>query len=372
MKKGIICVLVCMLMISSTIIPVSATALSEKTSHPLTKGSTLYVGGSGPNNYTKIQDAINDASNGDTIFVYDDSSPYYESVIVDQSISLIGEDKYTTVIDGGETKNRSVVNITADGVVVQGFTIQNSSSLDGWPNYVNGIEILSEYNIIKDNIIKDNYIGIQVGGWTVNTSYYNHSIIDGNDIYQNYAYGVYILTNYNTIWHNRISSNKFCGLYLSYSKGNLVTLNNITKNGKTGPESGIFMIIGINNTILKNNIIDNHLGIYMSESSKNSFLQNNIYKNVINAWVEDTMIVALLSMRKQNTWDGNYWGNARQLPKPIIGRSLLLIPSMMITMALSSLLSFLHYPYLIPICLLIIKFDWHPAQEPYDIPLQDR
>jgi len=43
-----------------------------------TTGSTLYVGGSGPNNYTSIQDAINDASDGDTIYVYDDSSPYHE------------------------------------------------------------------------------------------------------------------------------------------------------------------------------------------------------------------------------------------------------------------------------------------------------
>jgi len=33
-------------------------------------GNTLYVGGSGPNNYTKIQDAIDNASNGDTVFVY--------------------------------------------------------------------------------------------------------------------------------------------------------------------------------------------------------------------------------------------------------------------------------------------------------------
>ena len=53
-------------------------------------GRTLYVGGSGPNNYTKIQDAIDNASNGDTIFVYDDSSPYYENIVIDKSVTLIG------------------------------------------------------------------------------------------------------------------------------------------------------------------------------------------------------------------------------------------------------------------------------------------
>ena len=32
-------------------------------------GNTLYVGGSGPGNFTKIQDAIDNASNGKTVFV---------------------------------------------------------------------------------------------------------------------------------------------------------------------------------------------------------------------------------------------------------------------------------------------------------------
>ncbi|MCD6573584.1 MAG: hypothetical protein J7K95_05780 [Thermoplasmata archaeon] len=63
-------------------------------------GKTLYVGGSGPNNYTHIQDAINDASNGDTIFVY--SGIYYENVVINKSINLFGEAKETTIIDGGK------------------------------------------------------------------------------------------------------------------------------------------------------------------------------------------------------------------------------------------------------------------------------
>ena len=69
----------------------------EQSITPL-NGKTLYVGGSGPGNYTYIQLAINDASNGDTVFVY--NGMYYENVIVDKSINLIGEDRNTTVIDG--------------------------------------------------------------------------------------------------------------------------------------------------------------------------------------------------------------------------------------------------------------------------------
>jgi len=45
---------------------------------------TLYVGGSGFGNYSTIQDAVDNASSGDTVYVYDDSSPYIENVVVDK------------------------------------------------------------------------------------------------------------------------------------------------------------------------------------------------------------------------------------------------------------------------------------------------
>ena len=64
-----------------------------------TGGNTLYVGGSGPNNYTSIQDAIDNASDGDTIYVY--SGIYYENVVINKRINLIGEDRNGTIIDGG-------------------------------------------------------------------------------------------------------------------------------------------------------------------------------------------------------------------------------------------------------------------------------
>ena len=97
MKKVIFCVLVYMLMIVSTIITVTATTVSEKTSQSSTMRNTLYVGGSGPNNYTKIQDAINDANIGYTIFVY--RGTYYENLIVNKSITLQGENKEITIIN---------------------------------------------------------------------------------------------------------------------------------------------------------------------------------------------------------------------------------------------------------------------------------
>ena len=82
---------------------------------PSNHSTTLYVGGSGPNNYTKIQDAINDASDGDTVFVYNDSIPYYEHIIINKSINLIGEDKDTTII-AAKSKGVSLNGLAYDPI----------------------------------------------------------------------------------------------------------------------------------------------------------------------------------------------------------------------------------------------------------------
>ena len=60
----------------------------KKPSVPISNGKTLYVGGTGEGNYTTIQDAIDNASEGDTVFVYAYSSPYYENVAIKKSINL--------------------------------------------------------------------------------------------------------------------------------------------------------------------------------------------------------------------------------------------------------------------------------------------
>ena len=85
-------------------------------------GSTWYVGGSEPSNFSKIQDAIDYASSGDTVFVYDDSSPYNENLIINKTINLIGENKESTVINGDSEKN--VIVILAENVHISGFSIQ--------------------------------------------------------------------------------------------------------------------------------------------------------------------------------------------------------------------------------------------------------
>jgi len=83
----------------------------------------MWGGGEGPNNYSKIQDAVDNASDGDTIFVY--SGIYRENIVINKSVFLIGEDKNTTIIVGKEGL-KTIINITANKVKIKGFTITNS------------------------------------------------------------------------------------------------------------------------------------------------------------------------------------------------------------------------------------------------------
>jgi parallel beta-helix repeat protein len=363
MKKGIFCVLVCMLMILSTIIPISAT-VSEKKSQYLTTGNFLYVGGSGPNNYTKIQNAIDDASNGDTVFVFDDSSPYYENIVINTSISLLGEDKNTTIIDGMENAENQVdvIIIYADGVTVQGFTIRNSyyPDINKLYDFYCGIELWSDENTIQDNIIVDNYYGIVIGSFGSNRftkKYAENNIIEKNSITQN-EYGICLLMGYkNVISNNYLSLNNWSMWILFRGDNTLIEFNTISLNNHGIELNGVKNITITHNTIVQNE----GFGISIEYSKRITVLENNIYENREDA---SFIIISIhfIGEWMLNEFNGNYWGSTQQKP--------VLIPGIMYFVVLTGFVlriqDFLNQNttlFGIP----LIKIDQHPAQEPYDI-----
>ena len=70
--------------------------IANQTSVVSDSTNSIYVGGIGDGNYTIIQKAVNNASDGDTIYVY--SGIFYENIIINKSITLIGENKHTTIL----------------------------------------------------------------------------------------------------------------------------------------------------------------------------------------------------------------------------------------------------------------------------------
>ena len=149
-------------------------------------GNILYVGGSGPGNYSSIQEALNDADDGDTIYVYNDSSPYCESITIDKRITLTGEDRNSTVIDGCNT-NADGITVNAENVTIQSLTVKDFRSSDRYiPWDQAGIKIYFPNVTINNSRLISNRMGIEVYTGAYNTTITNNELINDGVMLGNY------------------------------------------------------------------------------------------------------------------------------------------------------------------------------------------
>lgn len=66
--------------------------------------TTIYVDDEGDGDYTSIQDAVNNAVNGSTIYVY--SGQYNESIVLSKKINLIGIENE---LDSGDDTGKPII-----------------------------------------------------------------------------------------------------------------------------------------------------------------------------------------------------------------------------------------------------------------------
>jgi parallel beta-helix repeat protein len=213
-----------------------------------------------------IQSLIDNASDGDTIFI--PSGTYYENIIVNKSISLIGENKDTTIIDGGESG--TVVSISADWVNISRFTIENSSWSDS------GIKISSNYNIIKETSISENNFGIRLNSNSNNNTIINN-FFTSNDICISLSF-----SGGNNITGNLFNRNYGDHIYLKDSSNNNITGNEISENNNY---RGIVLDGSFQNAILGNTISSYYaISIYLKNSDNNSILGN-----IVSSWEAESI-----------------------------------------------------------------------------------
>ena len=237
-----------------------------------------------PDEYATIQSAIDASNANDEILV--SIGIYNENInFGSKKISVIGEDKQLTIIDGNY--NGSVVIFDGSGLseaLLSGFTITHGSAYDG-----GGIYCTSSSPIIQDNIITENISETYGGGISCNYSSakilnniitensalyggaisfdrYTSSTIQGNTIVNNYAQagggiGCFIfsspfITN-NTIANN-LAEEKGGGIYCSY--GSSATITNTIIWDNNAPLGSNIAIYSSNPIITYSDIMDEWAG----------------------------------------------------------------------------------------------------------------
>ena len=245
------------------------------------KGNNLYVGGTDFGNYTKIQDAIDNSSNNDTIYVF--GKIYNENIVINKSINLVGSDKNSTIIRGNNSLY--IIFIKSSWVNITGFTIKSGKM----GIYASGTNY--SFNNISDNIITNNWDGIRFFRSSNNkitnniiTNHKNLGIIfeeSKNNLIKNNKFSddnkAIVLNRWadnNLIFNNNLTDN-FIGisLYSSFK-------NQIDKNHISNCTNGVYLSYSTNNTIAKNTIDSSHKnGIYLTNSDPNEYSLNYFSNN---------------------------------------------------------------------------------------------
>jgi len=298
---------------------------------PLAKSSkTWTVDDDGPADFSSIQQAINSQSvaAGDTIFVY--SGTYYENVVINKTVSLIGENKDTTTIDGGFLEwPRTVVKIIANNTVFRGFTTKVSgfmaqnillnntaNTVIADNNIVGGEDGVALYNSTQVFIVENN---VTKSGVEICNSFNN--TVSGNNLTEVRRVAIDLSESFNntivgnsvTGWVNPLYGYMSVGIRMmalpgQNSSSHNTFYNNHIRNCRTAIcafHAGVGADPHHNNVFLRNTIEDNGGGLYMDYSVNFTFKDNTFSRNVYNIGVYGSSLSEYIhDMDTSNTVNG--------------------------------------------------------------------
>ena len=244
--------------------------------------------------YNSIQEAISSFATyeGDTILVK--PGTYQKNIVITKPVSLISQNKDTTIIDGAE--NGTALTIASDNVTVTGFTVQNGGNFSAGTG--EGILLDNAHNCsLIGNTVTNCYNGI-----VLNDSFNN--VLRNNAMSNNkFNFGVSAsnITNY---INNVDTSNSVNGkpIYYWVNKSNIsvpsnagfIALINCTDDtvqnlNLSDNYEGLLLAYVKNSTVTNNTINNNYEGIVLDNSSGNTLKGNDINSNVYNIIVQTAL-----------------------------------------------------------------------------------
>ena len=221
--------------------------------------TTITVDDSGGANYTSIQDAVNNANDGDTILVY--TGTYTENVDVKKRLIIKSDsgNPDDTIVQAADPDDH-VFHVTADNVIISGFRVTGAN------NYGIRLEGVEECAIIN-NIASDNRYGIGIEDS-------DHNDLNNNTANANEWNGIILRhSRYNTLNNNNVSKNRV-GIYVHSSQYNELSNNNASNNSV-----GIEQALSDNNKLKGNIASKNRCGIFLYKCNKNEITGNTLNSN---------------------------------------------------------------------------------------------
>jgi len=262
-----------------------------------------------------IQEGVNNATAGNTVYVY--NGTYYENVLVNKTVDLIGESKENVIVDGN--KAGSVIKVTVNNVNISTFTMTNSNKysmhLSGSSNsnIINcvsynstgflgagfRIESNSNYNNIVD-CEAYNFTGVFGHGFSVKASSYNiftncdthdndigmyieptatYNTIDNCDVHNipgSTKYGIWVRGDYTTITNCRIYDN--IGTGITFYQPEYCRIDNCTFYNHPGGFA-LFITQSYHNDITNCTFHDNDDSFSMAYGDENNIANCEFYNN---------------------------------------------------------------------------------------------
>jgi parallel beta-helix repeat protein len=242
--------------------------------------------GSQTNPFPLIQNALNVAFGGDTIYV--SGGTYVENLVVDASVTIIGAGAEQTIVKNIDYADVFYVN--APGVSIQGFTIKDATY-----SKTAGIHLKSVQNChISQVNVTNNYYGIFL-------EQSSNNLLSNNDAMYNTKYGVYLEDSHANTISGTITKENPTGIYIVDSNG-----NTLSDNEDSYSAYGLYLARSSDNTLLDNTVIHANYGIYLSGSRGNSLTNSLVTYSTYGISLEDSSDNMLQNNEASNNTNGMY------------------------------------------------------------------